>query len=428
LSILRRFFPKPTGSDDLLRNIDFRRYWAASICNGFGGYITGLAFPLCAVLLLHATPAEMGILSALTTIPAAILALPSGVILDRNRKLPILLASKMIQAVSIASIPVAYWLHLLTIDWMYATAVITGACNILGGGAEQVFLTNLIGRSRLTDAQSKFAATDSAARLLAPGLAGLLIQWLTAPYAMIVNALTFIASIALLRKIDVNDPKPPPSDRHPLREIADGCRFIWTHALLRTLALASAGWHFLFFGYAALTVLYATRELGLSPGMLGAAHVVGGIGVLVSSILLKPLIARCGAGGAMTIGITLCTAAFAAMPAIPALLFGSTLGSAAAAGVVSLLLDCGVMLFLMPYMTLRQKVTPDAYLGRMISTMRFLSSMTAPLGALTAGYLAQHYTVRTSMACMAAGGLVLTIVMARSGTIRTGPQNLSVHL
>lgn len=421
LSLFRRLLPRSLGSDDLLRRDDFRRYWLASVLNGFGGYITGLAFPLCAVLLLHASPAEMGMLGALSTIPAAILALPSGVILDRQRKLPILLASKLIQALSIASIPLAYWCGILSIHWLYASALITGACTILGGGAEQVFLTNLIGRDRLTDAQSKFAATDSAARLLAPGIAGLLIQWLTAPYALVVNALTFIASIACLRTLNANDPKPPPSPQHPLRDMYDGCRFIVQHRLLRTLACASAGWHFLFFGYAALSVLFATRELGLSPGMLGAAHVLGGVGVLLSSMLLKPLITRHGPGGAMVIGIALCTVAYTAMTAIPPQLFGSTLGSATAVGLVSLLLDCGVMLFLMPYTTMRQKVTPDAYLGRMISTMRLLSSMAAPVGALAAGYLAEHWSVRTGLACMAAGGVLLTMLMAKSGNVHSQP-------
>ena len=242
---------------------------------------------------------------------------------------------------------------------------------------------------------------------------------------MVVNAATFIASITLLRKIAANDPKPPPSDQHPLRDIGDGCRFIWRHALLRALAFGSAGWHFVFFGYAALSVLYATRELGMSPGELGAAHVLGGIGVLVSSMLLKPLIARHGPGGTMAIGAGLCTLAFTSMPLIPADLFGNSAGTTAAASMVSLVLDCGVMLFLMPYMTLRQKVTPDAYLGRMISTMRFLSSATAPLGALTAGYLAEHFTVRTSMGCMAVGGVILTMALVASSTVRTVPQNLS---
>ena len=288
-------------------------------------------------------------------------------------------------------------------------------------------MTRLIGRERLTDAQSKFAATDSASRLIAPGVAGLLVQWLTAPYAMVVNAATFVVSIFLLRKISASDPKPPPSDQHPLRDIADGCRFIWHHTLLRTLAFSSAGWHFVFFGYAALSVLYATRELGMSPGMLGASTVVGGMGVLASSMLLKPLINRYGPGGTMIIGAGLCTLGFAAMPMISAQLFGSALGTTAAASLVSLSLDCGVMLFLLPYTTLRQKVTPDAYLGRMISTMRFLSSVTAPVGALCAGYLAEHFTVRTSMACIAAGSVLLTLVLAASGTVRTASQNLSVQ-
>lgn len=426
LTTLRRYLGAGVqlGADDLLRHHDFRRYWLSSVLNGFGGYISGLAIPLCAVLLLHASPSQMGLLGAASTIPMAILGLPSGVILDRNRKLPILLASKAVQALALASIPLAWWLGALSIPWMCAVALITGTCNVFGGGAEQVFLTNMIGRERLTDAQSKFAATDSVARLVAPGIAGLLIQWLTAPFAVLVNALTFVASILFLRKIDATDPKPAPSDKHPLRDIADGCLFIWRQPLLRALACCAAAWHMVFFGFAALSVLYCTRVLDMSPGMLGAAQVVGGLGVLLSSMLLKPLIRRHGESGTMLIGIGLTAFAFACMPAIPPLLFGTPAGSAVAAGALSLFLDCGVMLFLMPYISLRQKVTPDAYLGRMVSTMRFLSGAAAPLGALSAGYLAEHFSLRTGMACIAAGGVALTLAMALTRAVRAAPPAL----
>ena len=419
---LRRPLRDKLSADALLGNSDFLRYWFSAILNGFGSYIGALAVPLCAVLLLKATPAQMGMLGAAAAMPFALFALPAGVVLDRNRKLPILLASKAIQATALFSIPAAYWMGVLSVEWMYAVAFTTGACNVVGGGAEQVFLTNLIGRERLMDAQSKFAATDSASRLLAPGLAGVLIQWLTAPYAVLLNAFGFVLSILLLRNLKANDPKPAPSDKHPLRDIRDGLQFIWKQPLLRTLAWSAGAWHMLFYGYAALAVLFATRDLGMSAGMLGASQMVGGLGVLASSMLLKPLTKRYGASGTILIGIGLTAFAFTMTPLIPARLFGYPAASAAACAALSFFLDCGVMLFFMPYSAVRQKVTPDAYLGRMVSTMRFLTIAVAPLGALAAGYIGEHFSVRAGMGCVAVGAIVLTACMAMSPALRDAGQ------
>jgi predicted MFS family arabinose efflux permease len=163
----------------------------------------------------------------------------------------------------------------------------------------------------------------------------------------------------------------------------------------------------LFYGFAALHVIFATRELGMSAGMLGVAQMVGGVGVLLSSLMLKPLNRRYGPTGTMLVGMGLCAFAYTATPLIPANLFGQPLASAIACAAMSFFLDCGVMLFLLPYTTMRQKVTPDAYLGRMVSTMRFLTVAVAPVGALTAGYLGEHFSVRTGLACVAAGGIAL---------------------
>ena len=374
--------------------------------------------PLCSVLLLNVSPMQAGLGALIAGLPHIVLSLPAGVFLDRNRKLPILLASKAMQGLSLASIPLAWWLGILTIPWMYAVGFVGSLSAVMGGGAEQVFLTNLIGRDRLSDAQSKFAVTDSAARLVAPGIAGMLIQWLTAPFAVLVNASGFAASILMLRKLKANDPKPPRSDKHPLRDIQDGFRFIWSQPLLRTLALTSACWHMLFYGYAAIQLIFATRVLGMSAGMLGVAQTIGGIGVLLSSMLLKPLIKRRGPTGAMVIGIALTAFAFCAMPMIPAGLFGHPLASASACAALSLFMDCGVMLFLMPYSALRQKVTPDEYLGRMISTMRFLTVAIAPLGSMVTGHIGEHFGVRTGLACVGACSIVLTLWLACSSALR----------
>jgi hypothetical protein len=415
---LRLYWHEKFGNDALLRNADFRRYWFSSVLNGFGGQVSGLALPLCAALLLHATPVQMGTLVAAHAIPFALFALPAGVILDRNRKFPILLLSESIQAVALASIPAAYWMGALSIHWMYATSFIFGTCSVVGGGAEQIFLTYMIGRDGLIDAQSKLAATDSASRLLAPGIAGLLVQWLTAPFAVLVNALSYVISVFNLRCISVRDPRPAPSDKHPLRDIHDGLKFIWGHPLLRALAWAAGLWHWLYYGYTALLILFATRELGMTPGMLGTAQMLGGVGVLVSSFLLKPLNRRFGPGRTILVGAASTALAFVLMPTIPAELFGSRNASASAYAALVFCFDCGVMLFFLPYLALRQKVTPDEFLGRMTSTMRFLTVATAPVGALAAGAIAEHFSIRTGMACVAAGGVALTIALVMSKPIR----------
>src|SRR5471032_822619 len=157
----------------------------------------------------------------------------------------------------------------------------------------------------------------------------------------------------------------------------------------------------------------------MSAGMLGVVQVVGGIGVFVASVLVKPLNRRFGAGLTIVIGVGATVVGFVLMPMIPAALFGSPTASAGACLVLTLIYDAGVMLLFMPYMALRQKVTPDEFLGRMISTMRFLTVATAPLGALAAGYIADHYSIRTGLACVAAGGVALTTAMIMAKPLRS---------
>jgi MFS family permease len=407
------------GNDKLLRSPDFRRFWLSSILTNFGAQITNLALPLCAVLLLHATPAQMGRLAAMQSLPYLLFGLPVGVLLDRSRRLPLILWSDVLFAVVLASVPLAYWLGLLSIGWLYAVGFLMGSAFVLGGGAEQVYLTFLVGRDGLIDAQSKFAATQSASRLVGPGIAGMLVQLLSAPFAILFNVAGFLVSIWNLRQIAVSEPPPAAPEAHPLREMLDGLAFVWRHRLLRTLAYAAGFWHFLFYGYTALQILFATRVLGLSPGVLGLTQMLGGVGVLVSSMMLKPLSRRFGSGATILIGLCSTGLGFALMPTIPAALFGSATATAVAYAIVVFVFDCGAMLFFMPYVSLRQRVTPDAFLGRMVSTMRFLTVATAPLGALAAGAVADHFSVRAGLACVAVGAVALAVSMVFGSSLRS---------
>jgi MFS family permease len=418
LTSLRAALADKLASDTLLRSPDFRRFWLSTILTSFGAQITGLALPICAVLLLHATPTQMGTLAALQSLPFLLFGLPVGVLLDRSRRLPIMLCSDVVVAVALVSVPLAYWLGVLSMPWLYALGFVMGTGFVVGGGAEQVYLTFLVGRDGLIDAQAKFSATDSASRLIGPGLAGVLVQLLTAPFAILFTVAGYAVSLWNLRQIGVREPQPSAPKSHPLREMLDGLVFVWRHRLLRTLAWAAGFWHFLFYGFTALQVLFATRVLGMTPGVLGMSQMLGGVGVLVSSMMLKPMTRRFGSGTTILIGLSSTALAFALMPAIPSALFGSSTATAIAYAIVVFFFDCGAMLFFMPYLSLRQRVTPDAFLGRMVSTMRFLTVATAPLGALAGGALADRFSVRIALGCVGAGAVALTACMMFGTSLR----------
>jgi len=406
------------AGDGLLRSADFRRLWLTSALTQFGAQITLLALPLCAVLMLHATAAQMGTLAALESLPFLLFGLPSGVLLERCRRLPIMMCSDAMVATALASVPLAWWLDALTIHWLYAVGFVLGTGMVVGGSAEQVFLTFVVGRERLVDAHAKFAATESAARLVGPGMAGAMVQLLGAPLAILCNVAGFVISLANLKRIRAREPQPAPANTHPLRDIRDGLAFVWRHPVLRTLAWTAGAWHLLFYGYLALHVLFATRVLGMAPGVMGTAQMLGGAGILAGSVLVKPLSKHFGTGRAILVGLCSCALGFALMPAIPTALLGSTAVTAFAYGVVVFLLDCGATLFFVPYIALRQRVTPDAMLGRMVATMRSLTVASAPLGALAAGALAERFNVRMGLMCVAAGAVLLAVVAVYGTRLR----------
>ncbi len=420
ITAIQRYISATLGKDPLLRNAAFLRYWLSSVLNSFGAQVSSLAVPLCSAILLNATPGQMGIVATCQALPALLFALPAGVWLDRRRKLPILLVCEVVQGLTLASIPLAWWLGILSMPWLYATTLIFHTCGVIGGGAEQIFVMLIVGRDKLIDAQSKFAMTDSASRLIAPGLAGLLIQWLTAPYAILANAASFLLSAWNLRQTRLTEPAPVPSDKHPLRELREGFAFIWNSPLLRTFAWGVGIWHMLFYGFSSLQILLATRELGMTPGWLGATQMLGGLGMLASSVLVKPMTRRLGPGKTMLTGISLTiVAGFVCTPAIPANWFGTPLASAAAFAGLVFVYDCGVMLFFISYSSMRAHATPDAYMGRIISTMRFLTIATAPLGALAAGAIADRYGVRAGIGSVGAVGVALALALFASPHIRS---------
>jgi len=262
---------------------DFRRLWVSLTVTAYGTQITNLALPLTAALLLHASPLQMGVLIALETLPFALCSLHAGVLLDRVRKLPVVIAADIGRALALVVIPIAAWLGVLSIEVLFVIGFVCGVQNVVGGAAYQVLIAQMAGRKRLVEANAKIALGETSAALIGPGLAGGLIQALTAPFAIAFDAFTFCASALLLRRIEAkNDVVRPNGAASVWREIGEGLRLVWGNRTLWGLAWLAALWQILHHMQIAVLILFATRELGLSAGAIGFAYACGGLGCVLA--------------------------------------------------------------------------------------------------------------------------------------------------
>ncbi|HEY6893812.1 MAG TPA: MFS transporter, partial [Rhodanobacteraceae bacterium] len=361
----------------LWRLPDFRRLWLSLTVTSFGAQITNLALPLTAALLLHASPFQMGILVALETLPFGLVSLHTGVLLDRVRKRPIIIASDVSRGLALLSIPLCTWRGVLSIEVLYAVGFFCGVQNVVGGAAYQVLIAQMAGRERLVEANAKITLGETSSALVGPGIAGVLIQVLTAPFAIVLDAISFFASALMLRRLRVpNDVRVQARRRSVAAEIGEGLALVFDNPTLRSLALVAAAWQILHHMQVAVLILFATREIGLSAGALGLAYMAGGVGCVMAASSAERLSRRFGVGPLIVYGLLLTAFGWQA--------FGQIRGSPAVAtialGVGMLLFDFGAVLWGINYLSLRQAITPDRLLGRMTATMRFLAVAAAPLG------------------------------------------------
>ena len=275
---LQHWFRRNFGG--LWLSASFRRLWLSLTVTSFGAQITNLALPLTAALLLNATPMQMGILVALETLPFALFSLHAGVLLDRVRKLPVIIAADVGRGIALLAIPVAAWFGVLSMEILFAVGFLCGMQNVVGGAAYQVLLAQMAGRKRLVEANAKVTLGETSAALIGPGIAGGLIHVLTAPFAIALDAMTFFASALMLRRIKApNDVARDGVNGGVWREIGEGLKLVWGNRTLWGLAWLAGIWQFLHHMQVAVLILFATRDLGLSAGAIGLAFVFGGAGL-----------------------------------------------------------------------------------------------------------------------------------------------------
>jgi len=397
----------------LWRSPDFRRLWTSLTITAFGAQITNLALPLTAALLLQATPFQMGVLVALETLPFALVSLHAGVLLDRVRKLPIVIAADLGRGIALLAIPVAAFTHVLSIEILYAVGFLCGVQNVVGGAAYQVLLAQMAGRKRLVEANAKITLGETSSALIGPGIAGLLIQALTAPFAIVLDALTFFVSALMLRRVEARNDVIHTTHRGSVwAEIHEGLLLVWRSRTLFALALVAGLWQVLHHMQIAVLILFATRELGLSAGSIGVAYMFGGVGCVIAAANAERLSNRFGVGSIIVYGLLLTAFGWQAFGLVSGPPWAATL----ALGLAMLVFDFGAVLYGINYLALRQAITPDRLLGRMTATMRFCTVAAAPLGSLIGGALATGIGLRATLLVVGGLGLALAI-----GAMTTSP-------
>ena len=397
---LRAWLDRALGS---ARNGDFARFWAAESISVVGSQITAVAMPLLAALSLGASPLSVGVLAAAAGAPHLILGLFAGAWVDRLQRRPIMIATDLGRAVLLATIPLAACLGALRIELLIAVAFLDGALKVFFDIAYLAYVPTLVPRSQLVEANSKLEATASGAQVIGPALGGALVRLLGAPLAMLIDAMTFLASALFLFGIRAQEPTPAPTQGSSLlREVADGLGVVWRNGVLRALAVASAVTNFGAFLFLAVYVLYLTRTLGLGPGAVGLVFAFGGVGALLGSLLAGRIRARWGIGATLVsslalfgvFGLTIPLAVVFPRYALPLILFAEFMQ-----WVVVVIFDINAM-------SLRQAITPDRLLGRVNGTMRFVVWGIRPVGSLIGGYLGGRLGLP---ATLAVGGLAMLV-------------------
>jgi MFS family permease len=379
---------------------DFRRLWAAQTVSVFGDQISILALPLAAVLVLDASAAEMGLLAAAGWMPHLLFSLVAGLVVDSaERRARIVIAADVARAAALLTVPAAYWLDALTMAHLLVVAFAVGTLTVLFDVAMSGYFPRVVPREHIVEAQGSFGATRSLSYIAGPSLAGVLVQVLSAPVAVLADALSFLLSGAFIARIRAVEPPREARGHESIRaRLAAGFRYTLGHPILRAATGATSVINFFNLGFNAIVVLYLSRELELEAGLIGLVFGAGAIGALLGSLVAAPIGRRIGVGPAIVVGSLL-------FP-LPLLAFPLADGPTPLVVVVLIagefLAGVGVMLFDVNQNSLIVLVTPDRMRPLQMSTMRFFVYGVRPLGALAGGFLGAALGLRTALFVTAA--------------------------
>ncbi|GAA5028361.1 MFS transporter [Terrabacter aeriphilus] len=397
-------------SDGSLRSDAFGRYWRAGAVSGLGSYVTIFALQALVVIVLHSGATEVGWLNAARWLPYLVFGLIVGAVVDGRRRLPLMVGTDLAQAALLLTVPLLWWLDVLSLPALMVIVVLTGTAAVVNGAAEMSFLPRLLNRQHLQPAHARVDAADAAASTAGPALGGLLVGAVGAPLAVLLDSLTYLYSAFTLRRIRVDEPAPRTgvTVRHLLREITEGVSWVYRSSGLTTIAIATHVW---FIGNAIVGVVlapYVLLTLGLTPFQFGIAGAAGGVGAVAGAVATTWLGRRLGTGltiiacHLVTTGavVAMALAARGAAWAFPALMLGQALYGLAMGMSNS------------HEMSYRQLMTPDHLQARTNTTLRSFNRAVAMVTAPVAGVLADAWGNQRMLVLAAAVFALVAIGLA----------------
>lgn len=386
----------------------FWRYWSAGTISGVGDAVTAVALPLVAVSVLHASAFEVSLVAAASYVAWLLISLPAGVLVQRLPLRETQVAMDLVRAAAIASIPLVGWWGGLSVAQLVVVALVVNVAGVIFFVGNSTFLPAIVPKAELTSRNSLMSGTHSVTALAGPSLGGVLVQFLGAITALVLDVFSYLASAMLLLGLPrpaQATPAPGPTVR---AQIAEGWRFVVRHPVMRPCLLDATALNFVCGAQLALIPLFLVRTLGASPAMVGLLLAAEGVGSLIGASLTPRLVARFGSGR-MTLWGGVAAAVFGLLLPLATsgwglLVFG--LGFAGFAG--------GVVITSITTRTYRQTASPPELLARVMATVRFVSWGATPVGALVAGLLATRFGVREALFMIELLAFVSPAVIAAS--------------
>ena len=395
----------------LLGHADFRRLWAAQAVSAIGSRITRTALPIIAINSLGASATAVSVLSAMGLAPGVIVALFAAGRIDRSRKRPLLIAMDLARAGLLLTLPVAAWLGVLTMAHLIVVATLTGAATAIFRIADTAYLPRLINSAQLVEGNTKLQTTEAIAEVVGPSIAGILIQAVTAPIAIVVDALSFLWSAAWLQQIRSSETFADPNEvPHPLDDIREGWRACRANPVVFPLLAAEGTFGLIAGFFASIYMLFVLRTLSLDEATVGIIIGVGGLGALWGAAAAAPMARALGYGRAVVVCLALWVLASVFIPAaegqdalkVPFLVGQQILGD----GFLAAFFVLGV--------SIRQTALDPDVQSRAGATFQAVGGLSLPVGALVAGPLAEIVGPGATLWIAIAGALVPLLILSVS--------------
>jgi MFS family permease len=378
----------------LWKHPSFVKLWAGQSVSLFGSQITLVALPLTAVLVLGASPVQMGLLRAAATTPGFVFGLLAGAWVDRVRRRPVMIGADLGRALILASVPLAASLGALHLEQLYAVAFLAALLGLGFDTASRAYLPSLVSPGELVEGNSKLAVSGSAAEMAGPALAGVVVQVLTAPLAIVLDAVSYIVSAVSLAAIRTPESSSSDPDETGIwASIGQGLRFIVNHREIRAVMGSASIFNLFDAVMFSIYVLYVVRELGITPAALGLIFAIGGGGGLLGALLAQRVAGRFGAGPALTGALVLAVAGDTLIP----LAGGPTIIRIGMLAMAEFVVRFGATVYWVNITSILQLLTPTRLQGRVHAADAVLGNGLGPLGALIGGLIGEMLGLRSAV-------------------------------